>query len=151
MTTTTIFFETITAAQKAYDTLQPMIDISIDCNAITFNESDKELAKWLVCDRYCQLGDRKRVYIYPVSIISKSQNTTLYQYQDLQIEQKFIPPADWEFVTKDSQGKIINRTWWGYEDGSIDIGFYLENFLKPTSIECYDFALATGTLFNKPS
>lgn len=77
MTTTTIFFETITAAQKAYDTLQPMIDISIDCNAITFNESDKELAKWLVCDRYCQLGDRK--------------------------------------------------------------------------IECYDFALATGTLFNKPS
>ena len=135
MTVTTILFETITAAQKAYDTLQPMIDVSLDCNALTFNEIDEELVKWLVRDRYCQLGARKRVYIYPVSIISRFKKTTIYRYQDLWIEQKFIPPADWEFVTKDSQGKIINSTWWGYEDGSIDIGFYIENFLERCKVE----------------
>ncbi len=32
----TILLETITAAQKAYDTLQPMIDITLDCNAINY-------------------------------------------------------------------------------------------------------------------
>ena len=72
-------------------------------------------------------------------IISKFEKTTIYQYQDLWIEQKFIPPADWEFVTRDGRGKIINSTWWGYEDkdthfevasksrivrGEIDIRFY---------------------------
>ncbi len=30
MTKTTILFETVTAAQEAYNTLQPMIDISLD-------------------------------------------------------------------------------------------------------------------------
>ena len=145
MTVTTILFETITAARKAYNTLQPMIEVGLDCNALTYSESDEELVKWLVRDCYCQLGDKKRIYPYPVSIISKTDKTiceavsfrTLYQYQDLQIEQKFIPPADWEFVTRDCEasrrhrfGKIINRTWWGYEDGSIDIGFYIENFLE---------------------
>ena len=113
---TTILFETITAASLAYNTLQPMIDVTNDCNAITYNETDEELVKWLVGVRYCQVGASIRVYIYPVSVISKSSICTLYQYQDLQIEQKYLPPADWEFVTKDSQGKIINRTWWGYED-----------------------------------
>jgi hypothetical protein len=127
---TTILFETITAAVQAYNTLQPMIDVSLDCNAVTFNEIDEELVKWLVRDRYYKSGSKERVYIYPVSIISKSSDTTLYQYQDLQIEQKYLPPADWEFVTKDSQGKIINSIWWGYEDGLIDIGMYIENFLK---------------------
>ena len=130
MTVTTILFETIAAAVQAYDTLQPMIDVGLDCNAITFNEIDEELVKWLVEDDYVTVGARERVYIYPVSIISKSSNTTFYQYQDLQIEQKFIPPADWEFVTRDRFGKTINSTWWGYEDGKIDIGFYIENFLK---------------------
>ena len=135
MSTTTILFETITAAQQAYNTLQPMIDLSLDCNALTYNEIDEELVKWLVEDGYCRAGISKRVYIYPVSIISKSSNTTLYQYQDLQIEQKFIPPADWEFVTRDRSGEIINSTWWGYEDGSIDVGFYIENFLKRCKVE----------------
>lgn len=130
MTVTTILFETITAARKAYDTLQPMIDVSLDCNALTYDELDEELVKWLVSDRYCQTGARERVYIYPISIISKFEKTTIYKYQDFQIEQKFIPPADWEFTTRDRSGKIINSTWWGYEDGSIDIGFYIENFLK---------------------
>ncbi|WP_036487295.1 hypothetical protein [Myxosarcina sp. GI1] len=106
-----------------------MIDASLDCNAITYNKADEELVKWLVHDSYCQAGTKERIYPYPVSIISKSDKTTLYQYQDLQIEQKFIPPADWEFVAQDGQGKIIDKTWWGYEDGSIDVGFYIENFL----------------------
>ena len=97
MTTTTILFETITAAVRAYNTLQAMIDVTNDCNAITYNETDEELVKWLVRDSYCQVGAKKRVYIYPVSIISKSSESTLYQYQDLQIEQKYLPPADWEF------------------------------------------------------
>ncbi|WP_036487126.1 hypothetical protein [Myxosarcina sp. GI1] len=129
MTTTTILFETIVAAQEAYDTLQPMIDVSLDCNAVTYKKTEEELVKWLVHDSYCQAGAKKRIYPYPVSIISKSDRNTVCQYQDLQIEQKFIPPADWEFVARDSRGKIINSTWWGYEDGSIDIGFYIENFL----------------------
>ncbi len=129
MTTTTILFETITIAQKAYDTLQSMINVSLDCNAVTYNKIDEELVKWLVHDTYCQAGAKKRIYPYPVSIISKSDKTTVYQYQDLQIEQKFIPPADWEFVARDSKGKIIDQTWWGYEDGHISIGVYIENFL----------------------
>ena len=108
---TTILFETITAAQQAYDTLQLMIDVTLDCNAVTYHRADEELVKWLVNDSYCQSGDKKRIYPYPVSIISKSSDTTVYQYQALQIEQKYLPPADWEFITTDSQGKIINRTW----------------------------------------
>jgi hypothetical protein len=130
MSNITILFESVEAAKEAFTTLKPMIDVSLDCNAFTFNEMDEELVKWLVKDNYCQTGAKKRIYPYPVSIISKSDKTTLYQYQDLQIEQKFIPPADWEFTTRDRQGKLINSTWWGYEDGSIDIGFYIENFVK---------------------
>ena len=131
----TILFESVEAATKAFKTLKPMIEVSLDCNALTFNAIDKELVKWLVEDDYVTAGAKERVYIYPVSIISKFEKTTLYQYQNLQIEQKFIPPADWEFITKDSQGKIINSTWWGYEDGSIDIGFYIENFLERCKVE----------------
>ena len=130
MSNITILFESVEAATKAFTTLKPMIEVSLDCNALAFDEMDEVLVKWLVRDRYCQPGDKKRIYPYPISIISKFKHTTLYQYQDLQIEQKFIPPADWEFVTKDGQGKIINSIWWGYEDGKIDIGFYIENFLK---------------------
>ena len=135
MSNITILFESVEAATKAFTTLKPMIDVSLDCNALTFDEIDKASVKWLVRDRYCQLGDKKQIYPYPVSIVSKSSNTTTYQYQDLQIEQKFIPPTDWEFVTRDRLGKIINSTWWGYEDGSIDIGFYIENFLKRCKVE----------------
>ncbi len=62
--------------------------------------------------------------------IAEEENTTIYQYNELQIEQKYLPPADWEFVTKDSRGKIVDKTWWGYEDGEINIGIYIENFLN---------------------
>ena len=130
MSDVTILFESVEAATKAFRTLKPMVEVSLDCNALAFNEIDEELVKWLICDRYYRTGAKERVYIYPVSLISKSLNITIYQYQNLQIEQTLIPPADWEFITRDSQGKIINRTWWGYEDGSIDIGFYIENFLQ---------------------
>ena len=127
-----------------------MIEVDIDCNALTYDEIDRELVKWLVEDDYVTAGARRRVFIYPVSIISKFEKTTIYQYQDLQIEQKFIPPADWEFITRDRQGRIINSIWWGYEDkdthfevasksrvvrGSIDIGFYIENFLERCKVE----------------
>ena len=134
MSNITILFESVEAAKEAFTTLKPMIDAGLDCNALTFDEIDGELVKWLISDCYYQAGAKKRNYPYPVSIISKSDKTTLYQYQDLQIEQKFIPPADWEFTTRDCEasrrhrsGRIINSTWWGYEDGSIDIGFYIEN------------------------
>ena len=130
MSDVTILFESVEAAKEAFTTLKPMIDVSLDCNALTYDEIDEELVKWLVEDGYVTAGTKKRVYVYPVSIISKSDKTTLYQYQDLQIEQKLIPPADWEFTTREPMGKIINLTWWGYEDGRIDIGFYIENFLK---------------------
>lgn len=127
---TTILFETITAASLAYNILQPLIDVTLDCNAVTYSELDEELVKWLIKDKYCQVGAKERVYLYLVNVTRKSPNSTLYQYQDLQIEQIFIPPADWEFVTRDRMGKIINRTWWGYEDGKIEIGIYIENFLS---------------------
>ncbi len=131
----TILFESITAAQKAHDTLQSMIDTSIDCNALTYSELDEELVKWLVRDKSCRVGAKKRVYIYPVEVISKSSESTLYQYHNLQIEQIFIPPADWEFVTKNSRGEIIDWTWWGYEDGCIDIEIYIENFVERCEVE----------------
>lgn len=51
---TTILFETITIAQSAYNTLQSMIDVSLDCNAVIYNETDSEVVKWLVRDSYCQ-------------------------------------------------------------------------------------------------
>ena len=35
------------------------------------------------------------------------------QDRDLQIEQKFILSAEREFITRDSQEKIVNLTWWG--------------------------------------
>ena len=95
---------------KAFKTLKPMIEVSSDCNALTFDEMDEDLVKWLVEDNYVIAEAKRRVYIYPVSIISKFEKTTVYQYQDLWIKQKFIPPADWEFITKDSQGKIVNLT-----------------------------------------
>ena len=135
MSNITILFESVEAATRTFKTLKLMVEVSLDCNALTFDEIDEELVKWLVEDSYVTTGIKKRVYIYPVSIISKLEKTTLYQYQDLQIEQKFIPPADWEFITRDRLGKIINSIWWGYEDGSIDIGFYIENFLERCKVE----------------
>ena len=144
MSNITILFESVEAATKAFQTLKPMIEMSLDCNALTFNEIDEELVKWLVRDceashrhRYCRLGAKKRVYIYPVSITSKLDKTTLYKYQYLWIEQKFIPPADWwrkpavvpaaraslhwEFVTRDRLEKIINSSWWDYENNNKEI------------------------------
>ena len=49
----TILFETVDAAKFAYDTLQFMIDVSLDFNALTFNRADEELVKWLVQNNYC--------------------------------------------------------------------------------------------------
>jgi len=120
MVTKTVIFENPQSAQSAYESLIPMIDVELDFNAISYSLVDEELVKWLISDRYCRLGDKERVYPYPVSMISKSKDITLYQYQEFVIEQKFFPPADWEFITRDSQSKIINRTWWGYEDGLIN-------------------------------
>ena len=130
MTIVAILFETVTEAEAAYDSLKLMIDVCLDCNAVTYHQIDEELVKWLVQDKYCQAGAKERVSLYPIDLANRSANSTLFQYQDLQIEQIFIPPADWEFITRNSQGEIIDRTWWGYEDGYIDIGFYIESFLK---------------------
>ena len=116
MSDVTILFESVEAAKEAFTTLKPMIEVSLDCNALTFDGIDEELVKWLVrdCDprrRHCyyKSGSKERVYIYPVSIISKSDKTTRYRYQDLQIEQKFIPPADWEFTTRDCEASRSAR------------------------------------------
>ena len=79
---TTILFETITAASLAYNTLQPRIDVSLDCNGIIYEIQDEELVKWLVRDSYCQSEAKERIYPYSVNVISKLSNTTVYQYQD---------------------------------------------------------------------
>ena len=94
MTSKTILFETIAAAERAYNTLQRMIDVTIDCNAITYNSSDEEVVRWLVEGYYCRVGARKRIYPYPVEAIAKTENTTTYKYNNLEIEQKYLPPAD---------------------------------------------------------
>lgn len=129
MTSKTILFKTITEAERAYKTLQRMIDVTIDCNAITYNNADEETVKWLVEDNYCNVRARERIYPYLFKAIAEEENTTIYQHNELQIEQKYLPPADWEFITRDGEGKIVDKTWWGYEDGRISIGMYIENFL----------------------
>ena len=65
MSDVTILFESVEAAKEAFTTLKPIIDVSLDCNALVYDELDEELVKWLIEDNYCQAGDRKRVYIYP--------------------------------------------------------------------------------------
>ena len=55
-----------------------MIEVSLDCNILTFNEIDEDLVKWLGEDDSVTAGAKKRVYIYPVSIVSKTLNTILY-------------------------------------------------------------------------
>lgn len=66
----TILFETITAAVRAYNTLQPMIDVSLDCNAITYNETDEEVVRWLIQDSYCQVGTKRIFTIHSNKQIS---------------------------------------------------------------------------------
>ena len=61
MSNITILFESVNAARTAFTTLKPMVEVSLDCNALTYNETDEELVKWLVRDRYCQLGEKKRI------------------------------------------------------------------------------------------
>ena len=94
MTSKTILFKTIAAADEIYKTLQAMIDVTIDCNAITYNNADEEVVRWLVEDYYCDVGARERIYPYLVKAIALTEDTTIYQYNELQIEQKYLPPAD---------------------------------------------------------
>lgn len=128
--TNTILLETTDLARKAYQTLHPLIDISLDFNALSYGKHDEELVFWLVEDSFCRLGDRKKIYPYSVSLIGKRGDTNLYQYKDLLIEEKFVPPADWEYVTKNSEGAVVDETWWGYEDGKISIKIYIAQFLQ---------------------
>ncbi len=50
MSDVTILFESVEAAKEAFTTLKPMIDMTLDCNAIIYNETDEELVKWLIRD-----------------------------------------------------------------------------------------------------
>lgn len=71
MSNITILFESVDAAKEAFTTLKPMIDVSLDCNALTFDEIDKASVKWLVRDRYCPLGDKKEFpLILSASLVS---------------------------------------------------------------------------------
>ena len=71
MTSKTILFATVAAAVEAYKTLQAMIDVTIDCNAITYNNRlDEETVRWLVEDYYCDVRVRKRIYPYLVKAIA---------------------------------------------------------------------------------
>ena len=64
MTYQTILFETVDAAQFAYNILQFAIEVSLDCNAITYDRVDEELVRWLIQENYCQSSAREK-YIYP--------------------------------------------------------------------------------------
>ena len=68
MNNITILFESVDAATKAFTTLKSTIEVSLDCNALIFDEIDEVSVKWLVGDceasrrhRYCQLGDKIRL------------------------------------------------------------------------------------------
>ena len=61
MNIATILFETVDAAQKAYNTLQYAIDVNLDCNAISFERSNEELVEWLVSDVYYNAGVYRRI------------------------------------------------------------------------------------------
>ena len=71
MTSKIVLFSTISAANKAYNILQKMLDVAIDCNAITYNIRDEETFKWLVKDNYCGVGARERIYLYLKAIASR--------------------------------------------------------------------------------
>ena len=62
MISKTILFSTISAANKTYQTLQRMIDVTIDYNAITYSRSVEETVKWLIEDNYCGVRARERIY-----------------------------------------------------------------------------------------
>jgi hypothetical protein len=130
----TILFSPINAAREAYDILQPMIDVVLDCNAITYNSLDEETVRWLIEDDYYEVGARAKIYPYSVKAIALTENTIIYQYNELQIEHKYLPPDDWEFTTRNSVGEIIDKTWWGYEDGRISVEIYIENFIVSSVI-----------------
>ena len=124
---TTILFETITAAQKAHDTLQSMIDVSIDCNAIIYNETDEEAVRWLIQDSYCQSDDRER-YVYPkpifILLVDEDPNflillTSDYiDYKELQIFTARSEEEGWQTYCSFKPNIIVSRiaikaTEWG--------------------------------------
>ena len=51
MSNITILFESVEATSIAFRTLKPMIEVSKNCNALTYDEIDEESVKWLVRDR----------------------------------------------------------------------------------------------------
>lgn len=70
LTSKTILFKTIAAADEACKTLIAMIDVTLDCNAITYNNADEETVRWLIKDDYCYVGSRERIYPYLVEAIA---------------------------------------------------------------------------------
>ncbi|MGL5806019.1 MAG: hypothetical protein ACRC11_11360 [Xenococcaceae cyanobacterium] len=132
MTNTTILFETVAAAQYAYDLLQPTIDVSLDCNALTHNATDKELVKWLVRDNYCQSGDWKTLKIYCKHkqnlILSVDDDINLLylvgdflEYKGLQVITAESEQEGWELYWKYSPDLIVS----GIAMISMDCGYRL--------------------------
>jgi CheY-like chemotaxis protein len=128
VTNTTILFETITAARFAYDTLQPMIDVSLDCNALTYNPTDEEAVRWLVRDSYCQSGKAFNIYFNKKLILLVDDDATfLYLVGDyledkgLQVISASSEQQGWELYCTNKPALIVS----GIAMTSIDCGFRL--------------------------
>ena len=129
MTIITVLFETITAAQKAHDILQPMIDVGLDCNAITYDLADEEAIKWLIQDSYCQSEDRER-YFYPkpkfVLLVDDDPNLLLLiadylDFKELQCFTAETQKEGWQSYCRIKPDVIVS----GIAMQSIDCGYKL--------------------------
>jgi CheY-like chemotaxis protein len=130
MTNTTILFETVAAARFAYDTLQPMIDVSLDCNALTYNPTDKELVKWLVRENYCWSGDKKvfNIYLNKTLILLVDDDINIFYLVGDYLEDKGVKVISasseqkgWELYCTDKPDLIVS----GIAMTSLDCGFRL--------------------------
>lgn len=123
----TILFETVTAATQAFATLQPMIDVSLDGNALTYHPDDEEAVRWLVENPYCQLYEKVRCFPRRgrILLVDDDPNLTLIlsdyleEFKGLQCFTDLSGEAGWESYRMNSPDIIIS----GISMEDLDAGY----------------------------
>ena len=149
MTIVTILFETITAAEKVYHTLHPLIDLDLDDNTITYDKIDEELVKWLIQDDYCEVGASNRVYLGsgPQSVLLIDDDFNLLmilaeylEYKtDLRIFTVESGAAGWQFYLQNQPNLIVS----GIAMEDIDSGYTLLQRVRERDLELPFIFLST--------
>lgn len=112
-----ILFETVSAAQKAYQTLRSMIDVSLDCNAVLYDKTDEKLVRWLLLDDYCYWGAARKVYLHAkqksVLLVGNNRNLLLLLKEYLNFMELLAVCAEseaeaWRFYCQDRSDIIIS-------------------------------------------